>query len=42
MHKLTSTEKRWKGGDLPEDCLKAYIQLKMWMLPLAMRKLKEA
>jgi hypothetical protein len=29
LHKLTSIETRWKGGILPDDCLKAFNQLKM-------------
>ena len=28
LHKLTSIEVRWKGGDLPPDCLKAFQILK--------------
>ena len=28
LHKLTSKETKWRGGDLPEDCLKAYNELK--------------
>jgi hypothetical protein len=29
LHKLTLIETKWKGGELPEDCLKAFNQLKM-------------
>jgi hypothetical protein len=29
LHKLTSIETRWKGGDLTEDCWKAFNKLKM-------------
>ncbi len=29
LHKLTSIETRWKGGNLPKEFLKALHQLKM-------------
>jgi hypothetical protein len=29
LQKPTSIETKWKGGELPEDCLKAFNQLKM-------------
>ena len=29
LHRLTSIETKWKGGELPEECLKAFNQLKM-------------
>jgi hypothetical protein len=29
LHRLTSIETKCKGGELPEDCLKAFNQLKM-------------
>ncbi len=29
LHKLTSIETKWKGGELPEECLLALNQLKM-------------
>jgi hypothetical protein len=29
FHKLTSIETKWKGGDLPEECPKAFNQFKM-------------
>ena len=28
LHKLTSKETKWRGGELPEECLKAYNELK--------------
>ena len=28
LHELTSKETKWRGGDLPEDCLKSYNKLK--------------
>jgi hypothetical protein len=29
LQKLTSIEIKWKGGELPEECLKAFNQLKL-------------
>jgi transposase InsO family protein len=28
LHKLTSKETKWRGGELPEECMKAYNELK--------------